>query len=282
MRKSIVVCAAVLALSAGVGEAGVLIQPPPLPVRVGNVDAVFVGRVTEIEPTDVEAKSLPTAKENTTYRVAVVKINQAISGLKDEKTVRVAFIATMPGKVIRPIGRNSPKLEVGQEGLFMITSHHEEKFYLAPAYGYFISGQQKTYEDDVKTATKAAAVLKDVPTALASKDGDERLMAAAMQISKYRTQKPPFPNREEPIDEKESKSIMKALAEAKWAGPFAQGQIDPQRLFFQLGVHPEDGWKPPQKANADDMRQAIQAWVQANAGSYRIKRYVPGEKSKQP
>ena len=279
MRKAIL-AVALVGLGVCTAYAGVMVQPQAIPVRVANSEVVFVGKVTEIEPLDVEAKTSPDAKEAIKYHVAVVKISQTIRGLKDEKTLRVGFVATAqpPGKIIRP-GIRSPKVEVGQEGLFMLNKHHEGNFYLAPAYGFFISTQQKTYEDDLKTVNKAVDILKDVKAGLQSKDADDRLIAAAMQIGKYRTQKPPFPNKEEPIDAAESKLIMKALATAKWEAS-AVGQLNPQRLFYQLGVHPEDGWKPPQKANAEELRQAIQEWIKSNAESFRIKRYVAAEKAK--
>jgi hypothetical protein len=43
---------------------------------------VFIGRVESTEPVDFDAKAFPNAKETTKYRVAVVKINQGIHGLK--------------------------------------------------------------------------------------------------------------------------------------------------------------------------------------------------------
>jgi hypothetical protein len=267
---------AIVAMTFGVASAGVRIQPPPVPIRVANTDVAFVGRVTEIEPIDTEAKASPTATEKTKYHIAVVKVNQIVNGLKEEKTLRVAFLAATPK--IRPGIQFNAKLEAGQEGLFMLNKHHEGKFYQAPMYGYFISAEQKTYEDDLKAAKQGVAIMRDPKTALQSKDADERLMAAALQIGKYRKQPAFTNNKEEPIDAEESKLILNALANAKWVTTTFR-QPNPQQLFFQLGVGPEDGWKVPMKANADEMRQAIQDWIKANAGTYRIKKFVPGDKT---
>ena len=101
------------------------------PRAIVNSEAVFVGRVLEIEPQDVDAKAFPAAKDTTKYRIAVVKVNEVIRGLKEEKTIRVGFIPlTAPKKIIG--GRGNPQLEVGQEGLFMISKHSDGKFYQAP------------------------------------------------------------------------------------------------------------------------------------------------------
>ena len=259
------------ALTANIVSAGVRIQPPAVPIRVANTEVAFVGRVTEIEPVDVEAKASPTATDTTKYHIAVVKVNQIVNGLKEEKTLRIAFLADRPK--IRPGIQFIAKLEVGQEGLFMLNKHHEGKFYQAPMYGYFISAELKTYEDDVKAAKLGATILSDPKTALQAKDADERFMAAAMQIGKYRKQLGFANQKEMPIDAEESKLILNAIAGAKWTATTFR-QPNPQQLFFQLGVGPADGWKTPMKANADEMREAIQDWIKANAGTYRIKKFV--------
>jgi hypothetical protein len=273
MRKKILALAYMtigLVLPIGFAAAGVLVAPPPIPVRIANSEVVFVGKVVALEPVDVDAKAFPAAKETTKYTIAVVNVGKVLSGLKDEKMVRVGFIAkTKPG----PIGLFNPKLTVGQEGLFMISKHVEGKFYQAPMNGYFISSQQKTFEDDIKLANKALAILADTKSALKSKDADERLMAAAMVVAKYRTHKPGITIKEEPIDPTETKLILSAISDAKW-GPVRFGELNPQQVFFQLGVGPKDGWKAPTKISPDDMRNAVQAWIQAHP-DYRIRRFVP-------
>lgn len=255
-----------------------VVAPPPGPVRIVNSDAVFVGRVIEFEPVDVEAKPFPQAKDSVKFRVAVVKVNVIIRGLKNEKTIRIGFIppvAPKPGAPIIGGGRRGPLVEVGQEGLFMLSKHSAGTFYQAPNYGYFVPMAQKDFDKEVKTAKQVVAIMANPKTSLQSKDADERLLAASIQISKYRTQKPPFPNREEPIDAEESKLILNAIAGAKW-GPFRFGETNPQQLFFQLGIGPKDGFEAPRKVTSpDDLRNAVQAWIRDHA-DYRIKRFVSG------
>jgi hypothetical protein len=278
MRKKMLTIALVLfALAIPVGMAEALrIAPPPGPVRIVNSDAVFVGRVTGIEPMDVEAKAFPGSKEMVKYRIAVVKVNQIINGLKDEKEVRVGFVPFVAPKG-RPIigGRGNPQLEVGQEGIFMISKHHDGKFYQAPNFGYFVPAAQKNFDDEIKTAKKVVAVMGDTKKVLQSKDADERLLAALIVVSKYRTQKPPFSNKEEPIDAEESKLILNAIANAKWQ-QVKFGEPDPLNLFFQLGINEKDGWMFPKQNTPENLRNAVQAWIRDH-GEYRVKRFVEAQ-----
>jgi hypothetical protein len=274
MKLLILVAAGVL-LPIGFGQA-LMVAPPPGPVRIVNSDAVFVGRVAEFEPIDVDAKPYPAAKETVKYRVASVKVTEIVHGLKTEKTIRVGFIPPPPVNPKGPIiggGRRGPLLEVGQEGLFMISKHSDGKFYVAPQFGYFVSSKEKNFDAEVKTAKKVVRIMADTKAALQSKNDDERLMAASIAVSKYRTPRGVGPFKEEPIDAEESKLILNAIANAKW-GPFKFGDPHPQQLFFQLGVTAKDGWMPPKKISSqDDMRNAVQSWLRDH-GDYRIKRYV--------
>jgi hypothetical protein len=271
-----------LALSLGglllIGQAAyaLIIAPPPGPVRIVQSDAVFVGKVIAIEPQDVDAKPFPGAKETVKYRIAVVSVSQAVKGMKDEKMVRVGFVPPVPRKPGLPISSGSlrnTQLQIGQEGLFMINKHSDGKFYQAPQFGYFVSAQDKSFTEEVNTAKKVVTVMANPLASLKSKDYEERLLAASIQISKHRTQKPPFRNQQEPIDAEESKLILDTLMANKWQ-PGRFGQTNGYQLFLQLGVGPQDGWKGPnQIKDIDEVRVAFQGWLKDNP-NYRIKRFV--------
>src|SRR5438270_505326 len=101
-----------------------VIAPPPGPSRVVNSDMVIVGKVEGIEPQDVMVA-------NVSYRIAIVKVTDAIRGAKDVKTVRVGFMPpplNAKPPLIRP-GFRGVQLQAGQEGLFLLTKHPQEKFY---------------------------------------------------------------------------------------------------------------------------------------------------------
>jgi hypothetical protein len=213
--------------------------------------------------------------------VAVVKITDGIHGVKDQKSVRVGFqapVAPKPGAPIIGGGRRGPQLTTGQEGLFVISMHPDGKFYQAPNFGAFVAAANKTFDTDVKLAKRVVTVMANTKTALESKDADERLMAAAILVSKYRTQKPPLPNKEEPIDAAESKLILNAIATANWK-PARLGETNPYQLFLQLRVTPADGWTAPKNVKTqDDLKSAVQTWIREKGDNYRIKRFVQAEK----
>jgi hypothetical protein len=251
-----------------------LIMPQPGPARVVNSDAVIVGRVVALEPQDVKV-------DNAAYRIAIVKVAQSLHGAKDAKTLRIGFIPPPmnPGKpggpIIRRPGFRGVQLQVGNDGLFLLKKHAKGDFYtLGGPAGYFINSENnKTFDKEVQ-AVKTVTKLLDNPRAgLKAKDGDERLLAAAILIEKYRTFRGPGKAKEEPIDAAESKLIMHALADAEWQAPTNLGAMrpNPQQLFGRLGVTPNDGWRPQPGAN---FQVAAQNWVREHADSYRIRRYV--------
>src|SRR5262245_53872203 len=123
MQRKLLAALVLAGLTIPVGIAWALrAAPPPGPTRIANADAVFVGKVTEFEPVDVDAKAFPQAKETVKYRIAIVQVNEIIRGLKDEKTLRVGFVVPAPPKPGAPKiggGNRFPQLQLGQEGLFM-------------------------------------------------------------------------------------------------------------------------------------------------------------------
>jgi hypothetical protein len=285
MQKRILSAAIVLAglaIPCAVGYA-LVIAVPQGPERYVNADAVFVGRVTAIKPVDIEAQSFPGAKTTQKFTIAIVQINEAIRGIKTEKMIEVGFVPIVQPKPGVPQiggGRRSPQLEVGQEGLYALNKHHEGKFYLAPNFGNYIPAADKAnLEKEVKIAKQVVAVMANPKAALESKDAEARLMAASIQINRYRMQKAPFPNREEPISAEETKLLFDALLADKWQ-PGRFGQPNAFQLFNQIGLNAKDGWTQPRNIkNIDEVRQAAQNWLREHP-EYRIKRFVSKAETK--
>ncbi len=264
-----------LVVAAGSAAAGVLVMPPPGPVRVAQSDAVIVGKVVALEPQDVQVM-------NTTYRVAVVQVEEALRGARGDKTLRVGFVPPPPNAVGgRPViitGSRGVQLQLGLEGLFLLKKHPKENFYTfgGPA-GWFVGKQNNpSFEKDVKAARASVTLLDNPQAGLASKDADERLLAAAILIDRYRTAKGAT-DRQEAIPAEESKQILQALADADWKG--ATGGLmfrpNPMLLFNRLGIGASDGWSP---APGSNVQAAMQTWLRDHAATYRIRRYVhPGD-----
>jgi len=249
-----------------------LIAPPAGPQRVINANAVIVGKVIGLEPQD-------TTVMNVTYRIAVVKVDQALRGLKDAKQVRVAFIPppANPPKFKIGGGNRNVQLAVGNAGMFILTKHPKEDFYMfGGPVGYFISSENnKGFDGDVEAVKTIIKVAPNPQAGLKSKDAEERLIAAALLVEKYRMFRGPGAPKEEPIDAAESKQILLALADADWKqAAFGSLRPNPGMLFGRLGINQADGFTVPPGGNYQPMAQN---WLRDNADKYRVKRFVGGD-----
>ncbi|HZZ82220.1 MAG TPA: hypothetical protein VFE62_27225 [Gemmataceae bacterium] len=262
---------ACFALCVASAAAGVIAMPAPGATRVVGADVVIVGKVEAIEPTDVKVGMA-------TFRIAVVKINDGIKGTKDAKTLRVGFTPIeKPKPNVFVSGARPVQLNPGQEGLFILKKHDKENFYTLPGViGFYINSDKNTgFDKEVQSAKLAARLSADPQAGLKAKDADQRLLAASILIDRYRNVGGPKVKLQ-PIDAEESKLILQALAEADWQMPynFASLRPIPTQLFQRLGVNAQDGFNVPKGGN---FQKAAQEWVRANAGKYRIQRFVADE-----
>ncbi len=270
MRRSILFLAVVL-LSVPAARAGTLPMPPAGPVRVASADVVIVGNVEALEPQDVKVGT-------TTYRVAVVKVRQSVLGAKDAKTLRIAFTPVeKPPPGVFVSGARPVQLEPGQRGIFVLAKHAAENFHvLGGPVGYFIREDgNPDFDKEVQAAKLAAKVGVNPLESLKGKDADERSLAAAILVDRYRTSLGPN-SKQEPIDASESKLILKTLAEADWKTSvnFASLRLDPFTIFQRLGVGPKEGFRPRMDMN---LYAAARDWLAANADTFRVQRYVAGD-----
>jgi hypothetical protein len=258
----------------------VAIRPPaPGPVRVGQADALVVGRVVALEDKDVPAAPFAGATNKVNYRIAVVKVTEAIKGVKGKDTIRVGFQApptpVAPGGGVRPFIRfRGVILQVGQDGLFYLNRHEKEDFYVLPAFYSFSSSQAPNFAQEVAVTKKVVRILEDPTPALKSKDAKDRLLAASALINRYRNRRPGT-GRTAPIDAEQSRLILHVLADANWTQPFRFGEDHPMQLFNLLGLTAQDGWTPPRTVKTpQDFPNAARDWVRAHADTYRIQRFV--------
>ena len=276
------VCAS-LCLAGPLWARAMMIAPPAGPVKLAQADAVVLGRVVGLEDRDVAAAPLPGALNKVNYRVAVVKVSEIIKGAKGADTLRVAFIAPQPVVPprpgpggIRPFIRRGPVLNLapGQEGLFYLTKHATESFYVLPAYYSFTNGQAANYGPELTLARKTVKLLADPMAGLKSADAQDRLLTAGLLIGQYRNRKP-GPVKTEPIGAEESKLILSALLDTDWNRPFRLGEMSPQMTFNQLGLTPADGWTYPRTVRTpQDINNAMRDWLRQHRDTYRIHRFV--------
>jgi hypothetical protein len=291
MKRSAIVltagltCLALLAGAAPVRAA--LIAPWPIPVRVAQADAVVVGKLGKVEEKNVSATAFPGAKDKVEYQVLKLQVEDGILGAKKGDEIRLGFVPpppTPPGVIVT--GSRPVVYSTGQEGLFFLSRHHDESFYVAPMYFSLIDKKNPTYAKDLELTKRCVKLLEDPMAGLKSKEAEDRLITAGMLINRYRS-RPGGPNpnpKTEPIAADESKLILHTLADADWAMKNTPGdpfgfQMMPQNLFGLLGLTDKDGWTQPK--DFKDVPEAARKWLKEHADTYRIQRFV-AEKAEKP
>jgi hypothetical protein len=290
MRRLLFAGLAVLA--AVVPLHGKAVRLVPLPERVAVADLIIVGKVTSIEEKAVQAKPYPNALNTVEYKIAVVKIDQALVGAKGLTHVRVAFqppvVQPLPPNPKPGIGipdkrfRRFPQpiaLTVGLDGLFILNRHPGETFFDAPmGENFIVKANNPAFAKQLETIQRIAKGLADPMTSLKSKSPEDRLATAVTLLHRYRQPVGPKP-KEEPIDAEQSKLILLALADADWSKRDVFTQTSPQMGFGMLNLTAQDGWKPaPFKDYQKEFPEAAKKWLKDNAGSYRVKRFVAAGK----
>ena len=266
-----------------------VLLPRPVPERVAVSDAVVVGKVTGFGDKLVNAKDLY-GDAKVDYQIAVVQVEDAVLGIKDVKEIMVGFVPPPPPPPPPPPGgpflmvkrRAQFTLTLDQEGCLFLVKHPTEDFYVGVHYYDFTNKKDNPNFDKFLDEVKHAAQLLDDPAAgLQSKQADDRFLTAAMLIVRYKTRPLGAAARTEPIDAGQSKQILLALADADWepqvGGPgFVGFQLNPQNVFFRLGLTAKDGWNQPK--DIKELPQAAKAWLKDNADKYRIERFVAEKK----
>jgi len=256
--------------------------PPPPVQRAAAAQTVVIGKVVSIEEKTVTAKRFPNDPDKAEYKVAVVKIDDAVLGAKGLTHVRVGFISATVDpnvKIRRPL---PVQLKKDDEVLLFLQPHFEANFQIAPYYydGIFKKQDEKGFEKIAADVKRAGKLLSDPQAALTSKDAKDRADAAMLLIVHYRSGRAVQQKvKEEPIDAQESKLILEALAAADWGdGQFRWETLTPAMAFASLNLTAKDGWVQPQ-----DLKQfpdAAKKWLKENAGKYRIKQWVEDKKNK--
>jgi hypothetical protein len=264
-----------LGLAAAAPVAALVAPPPPVPARVARADCIVIGKIVALEKTEVVAFPYANAPRKANYRIAVLQVKRMLKGTKGKSTLRLGFRApsrSQPGGGIRPTGpRFGTSFSVGQEGLFYLQKHYREPFFVAPGFSEFVPYTQPTFKQEVALVRFALRMGDHPAEGLKSKDRQERLFAAALCIYRYRTYRG-RPPKTEPIGARESRLILRVLAEADW---HAKGLISPWGLFSQLGLTKKDGWSLPARGRStEDYYKAGRDWLRKFGRTYRIRRVV--------
>jgi hypothetical protein len=275
-----------------------VMRPVDVPVyqRVGNADCIVVAKVTDIAEKPVTAAAATAVNQKVEYKIATIKISDALTGVKGLTEIKVGF--QLPARQVQPGGPGGgpirppirrppfalPSLAVGQEALLFLNKHPEEEFYVFAGYatqGPVNKQNNAKFDQDVKEVKRCLKLLTKPMTGLKSKDASERLFTAYLLLDHYRpTTKPglTFPPKTKAIGAEESKLILQVIAEADWTKMDPKLKAYPNTLFSRLGLTAADGWTvgriPPGQNYLQFLSEAFKAWVKDKGKDYRIQRYV--------
>lgn len=284
--------AAAVLLAAGPTFALMVAFSPPAQ-RAVTAQVVVRGTVTAVEKDTVEVSPVRGAPQKVPYKVAVVKVDEALAGADGLTHVKVGFVSLppppppQPGQPIRPLlpRRGGVELKAGDQLVLFLNRHHEGNFYVMPFTSPPIDPKGEPGKAELAEAKRALGVIADPNKALTAAKVEDRAFAAAVLVSKYRA----FPEggvaepAEVPLPVEESRLILKGLAEADWKqGNRFQG-TNPFTAFNQLGLRPQDGWVQPQvRAQPGQQvdyaaltKEAFVKWLDGPGKDYRVKRLVP-------
>lgn len=262
-----------------------------IPDRFARAEVVVIGKVKSIEVKPVSAVPAVGAQQKQDYQIAVIEVSEVLARSKVAQ-VRVGFVAPVAVPQAKP-APNAPLAEVkggltpmaagltvGQEGCFFLVPHCEQSFSLLLSHGTTIDKKAPTYEKDIALAHRCGKLAADPMAGMRSKDAEDRLIAASIQLTRCRTHKGPanVSAKLQLIDAEQSKLILRVLATADWAAttPQQPSVVQPHNLFWQLGATAKDGWAPPAQGFKDqkEFETAAKKWLAENADKYRIQGYV--------
>jgi hypothetical protein len=278
------------------------------PVRAAQADVIVLGRIVEVEKDPVEAAPYKGAPKDqrASYKVAVLKIEEALVGGKGLTQFRVGFPADaaaapppivgstdavpLPGRL--PPGRPGAPVVVAltadMEGCFFLSPHPDGDFYVAVG-GPPLLKKDKDYAKELDEVKKVVKAIEDPLAALKAKDQADRFRAAQLILQRYQTPRGNTTTRE-PIPEEENKLIVALMSELPWMPdppkPTAPGEtLPPCRSNLWYLINPAElGFKQPrpgpQKAGDPpvDFNKLMDAetakFLKENADKIKIRRYA--------
>ena len=287
-------------------KALVMAVPQTPAAQTANADAVVVGKVAEVEAEPVEVTAYPGAPKDAkmSFKVAVLKVDEALMGAGGVTRIRVGFPADAPvaakpggpggpvavgGRVRRP-GPMVFGLSAGMEGCFVLARHHEGDFYTLV--GPPLLKKADSYAKELERVKTVVKAIDDPVAALKAKNLDDRFRAAQAILQRYQTARglrPGRPPAREPIPEEENRLIVALLKELPWnskdPAPAADGEVPPSRAALWYQINPgESGFKEPkfpvQKPGDPPvdfnkiMDEATTKFLTESADKIKIKRFV--------
>jgi hypothetical protein len=287
MLRNLLLTGCVVAVLAAPAEAKRVARAFTPVEKFARAEVVVTGTVSAVEKEMVNAVRFRGDAEKVPHKVVVIKIDKPLLGGDGVTHVKVGFVPPPPADPnvpVRPVrgGFRPVDLKEGQEGLYFLTKHPSGEFYTIAPMMAPLDPKADGYKAQAEQVTRAAAALADPVKALKAEKAADRYAAATALLLRYRAL--PEDGRETEtvkVPAEESKLILKALAEADWKKPDADG-VNPMQAFYQLGLNDAAGWKQPQvKPGADFqemMKEAFVKWLDGAGKDYQIQKNVPKKK----
>jgi hypothetical protein len=238
-------------------------------VRFGAAEWVVVGKITFLEDKTVLALPHAGAPAKHEYVVGVLEITQAIKGAGGLTHLRIGLLPCQ-------------RAIVGKVACFFLFPHFQEAFFLVPRqFGEpLVKENNPGFASEMRRYQRWAELLDDANAALKSKNADDRFVAAALLVSQYRSFIPGIhvkDRKTEPVDEKRSGLILRALAEADWDAMEERHGLPAEWLFDRLGITAKDGWDGSRFENDENKLQAaMKKWLAGHTETFRIAAFVQG------
>lgn len=279
-----------LVVTAGAKTAqGLMIAAPNPMQRAVTAPIVVVGKVTSIEADPVDAEPFPKAPQKVSYKIALIKIDEALVGAKGLTHIKVGFLPPPPPP---PADPNVPRLgrprmgfdlslKLDQEGCFFLKKHPTGNFYTFDYMSQPLNKSAENYKEELETTKRAIAVVANPMKSLKAEKAEDRYVAAAALLSKYRNPPQGTPNPTQvDISAEETKLIFKALLEHDWS-KFEQNVPNPNMLISMSGVMGQNGFQPGRFSGKGDynafLKGEFQKWVAGPGAKYTIKKFAEPE-----
>lgn len=291
MRSTLVAAAAAAVLvTAGTAPAlAMMIAPPNTLQRALTAPIVVVGKVASIEDDTVDAAPFP-GSPKAAHKIAVIKIEDALVGAKGLTHIKVGFLPPPPAPPVNPNGpigggirpirpRIDLSLKADQAGCFFLKKHPTADFYVFDYMSQPLNASAENYKDELATTKKAIAAAADPLKALKAEKAEDRYIAAAAVVTKYRTpaERANGAPKEVAIPAEETKLIFAAILETDWT-KFEAGVPHPNQLLGQTGVMVKGGFQPKPFTGQGDFNAQMKAdfkkWIDGPGAKFVMKKFV--------
>ncbi len=259
--------------------------------RLAQSQMTVVGKVKSVEATPVMLPQYPGDPNKVAHKVAVIQVEKGLFGAGDAKEIKVAFLAPPkldPNVPVRPGrgGFQTINLEAGQEGVFFLSKHNTGDYLTITPMISPLNSKDENYKAAFENVTKAAAALNDPAKALKAEKPEDRFLAAAAILARYRAVPDGVEAEIVKVPADESRLILKGLAEGDWTR-FDENLPNATQAFYSLALTPKDGWVQPVIVNTPGappvdfnavMKDAFMGWMDGAGKNYQINRMVPKKK----